>query len=75
VGRDTLNVDVVNFLSQTGVMPSKGEVRRLIKNNGISINKEKVKSPDQVIDESYLINGKYILAQKGKNRVYENFKN
>ncbi len=68
--KEDLNIDVVSFLSQAGVIPSKGEIRRLIKNNGISINKEKVKSPEQVIDESYLINGKYILAQKGKKNYY-----
>ncbi len=65
-----LGKDVVSFLADTGIMPSKGETRRLIKNNGISINKEKVKSVDQVIDESHLINGKYILAQKGKKNYY-----
>ncbi len=70
IRKDDLNTDVVNFLSQAGVMPSKGEIRRLIKNNGISINKEKVKSSEQIIDESYLINGKYILAQKGKKNYY-----
>ncbi len=65
-----LGKDVVSFLADTGILPSKGETRRLIKNNGISINKEKVKSIDQVINESYLINGKYILAQKGKKNYY-----
>jgi len=68
--KSMLGKDVVTFLAETGVMPSKGETRRLIKNNGISINKEKVKSIDQVIDDSYLINGKYILAQKGKKNYY-----
>jgi len=70
ITRKQLNVDVVNFLANSGVISSKGEVRRLIKNNGISINKEKVKSIDQIIDTSYLINGKYILAQKGKKNYY-----
>jgi tyrosyl-tRNA synthetase len=70
VDKSMLGKDVVTFLAETGVMPSKGETRRLIKNNGISINKEKVKSIDQVIDESYLINSKYILAQKGKKNYY-----
>ena len=68
--KSMLGKDVVTFLAETGVMPSKGETRRLIKNNGISINKEKVKSIYQVIDDSYLINGKYILAQKGKKNYY-----
>ncbi len=70
ISKADLGKDVVNFLADTGIMLSKGETRRLIKNNGISINKEKVKSIDQVINESHLLNGKYILAQKGKKNYY-----
>ena len=36
----------------------------------ISINKEKVQDPNAVIDASYLLNGKYILAQKGKKNYF-----
>jgi tyrosyl-tRNA synthetase len=60
-------INVVDFLAEkTGVFESKGELRRTIQGNGLSINKEKVSSPDLVINNSYLISNKYILAQKGK---------
>lgn len=60
-------VNVVDLLAgKTTVFSSKGELRRTIQGNGLSINKEKITSPDLIIDSSFLINDKYILAQKGK---------
>ncbi len=59
-------INVVDFLAKTTLFNSKGEIRRGIKGNGISINKEKVKSMDRVIGVNDLIAGKYILVQKGK---------
>ena len=49
---------------------SKGEMRKLTKSGGVSINKEKVTDPQMRIDESFLLNGKYILAQRGKKNYY-----
>jgi tyrosyl-tRNA synthetase len=46
-------------------VPSKSEARKLIKSNGFSVNKVKVGEKDTV-DESNLINGKYLLLTKGK---------
>lgn len=63
----TAGIGVVELLAEkTTIFPSKAEVRRTIQANGLSINKEKVASPDQIIDASLLIGGKYLLAQKGK---------
>lgn len=60
-------INVVDLLAdKTTVFSSKGELRRTIQGNGLSINKEKVASPDVIIDNSFLISDKYILAQKGK---------
>jgi len=60
-------INVVELLAEkTGVFESKGELRRTIQGNGLSINKEKVPNADLVIDNSFLISNKYILAQKGK---------
>ena len=60
-------VNVIDLLAEkTEIFPSKGELRRTIKGNGLSINKEKIGNPDLVVDSEYLIGGKYILAQKGK---------
>jgi tyrosyl-tRNA synthetase len=52
--------------SHTQVFPSKGELRRLVQGGGLSINKEKVDNADMIINETFLLNGKYILVQKGK---------
>ncbi|MEN8117564.1 MAG: tyrosine--tRNA ligase [Bacteroidota bacterium] len=64
-------VNVIDMLAEkTQVFPSKGELRRTIKGNGLSINKEKVTNPDLIIDNSHLIDDKYILAQKGKKNYF-----
>ena len=60
-------INVVELLAgKTTVFESKGELRRTIQGNGLSINKEKVSNAELVIDNSFLISNKYILAQKGK---------
>lgn len=60
-------INVVDLLAEkTEVFPSKGELRRTMKGNGLSINKEKVSDETLQIDSGFLIAGKYILAQKGK---------
>ena len=52
------------------VFPSKGELRRLIQGGGLSINKEKIIDADLVIKSSYLLNGRYLLIQKGKKNYF-----
>jgi tyrosyl-tRNA synthetase len=54
----------------TDIFPSKGELRRTIQGNGLSINKEKYNNENGVINSDFLINGKYILVQKGKKNYY-----
>ncbi len=64
-------VNVIDLLAEkTEVFSSKGELRRTISGNGLSINKDKVADPDLVIGENFLINDKYILAQKGKKNYF-----
>jgi tyrosyl-tRNA synthetase len=48
------------------VFPSKGELRRLVQGGGLSINKIKIDNPEMIIGEDLLLNGKYLLIQKGK---------
>lgn len=70
--RDLLNapIDIIEFLTtHTDIFPSKGEARRMLKDNGVSINKEKVKD-DMQIGTTNLLNNKYILVQKGKKNYY-----
>jgi len=63
-------INIVDFLAEsTSIFNSKGEARRMLKDNGVSINKEKVKD-DFIVGEKDLLNGKYILVQKGKKNYY-----
>lgn len=50
----------------TKVFPSKGELRRLVQGGGLSINKQKIDNPETTVNLEMLLNGKYILVQKGK---------
>ena len=54
----------------TPVFTSKGELRRLAQGGGISINKMKIDDPEMIIGTDSLLNGKYILVQKGKKNYY-----
>ena len=63
-------IPVVDFLTEnTQIFPSKGEARRMLTDNGVSVNKAKINS-EYVIDKNALINNKYILIQKGKKNYY-----
>jgi tyrosyl-tRNA synthetase len=60
-------VSVVELLAtETAVFPSKGELRRKIKGNGLSLNKTKLTDQEYLVTGTDLINGSYILIQKGK---------
>ena len=52
------------------IFPSKGECRKMVQAGGVSLNKEKVADPMRAIAESDLIDGKYLLVQKGKKNYY-----
>ena len=58
------------LVENAAVFPSKGEMRKLVQSGGVSINKEKVENQDQIIDNTSLLNNKYLLAQKGKKNYY-----
>jgi len=55
---------------KAAVFPSKGEMRKMIQAGGFSINKEKYGDSDGIIDASFLLNGRYLLAQKGKKNYF-----
>lgn len=64
-------IGILDFLTEkANVFPSKGEARKMVQGNGVSINKNKVTAIDATIDVSYLIAGKYILAQRGKKNYF-----
>jgi tyrosyl-tRNA synthetase len=65
-----LALDILEIVAEkTQIFSSKGEARRMIKSNAVSINKEKI-TEDIQLSESNLLNGKYILAQKGKKNYF-----
>ena len=66
-----LPCNILDFLAvKTQIFPSKGEARKMVQGNGVSINKDKVADINYEISEKDIIDGKYILAQKGKKNYF-----
>ena len=72
VSRDqVLGAKAVDLLAETTqCFASKGEMRKLTQGGGVSLNKEKLSAFDQVITENDLIDGKYLLVQRGKKNYF-----
>lgn len=72
VSRSILETGVspINLLSEnTGIFASKGEVKRMIREGGLSVNKIKVED-DTILNTENAINNKYLLIQKGKKNYF-----
>ncbi len=66
-----VTADLLTLLVDTAaVFPSKGELRRLISGGGVSLNRHKITDPAYMVTEKDLINGKYLLVQKGKKNYF-----
>lgn len=64
-------IKVVDLCTEKAtIFPSKGEMRKLTQGGGVSINKDKLNAFDQVITCDNLIDGKYLLVQKGKKNYF-----
>lgn len=63
-------LDVVSFLAETGIFPSKGEARKMVQNGGLSINRNKITETAMIVDDKLLLHEQYILVQKGKKNYY-----
>jgi tyrosyl-tRNA synthetase len=63
-------IDIVSFLAETGIFPSKGEARKMVQGGGMSINRKKVEQLTMEIGTGLLLHGKYLLVQKGKKHYY-----
>ncbi len=64
-------INIVDLLAEkSSVFPSKGEMRRTLAGGGLQLNKEKIEQGDRMVDVSDLLNGKYLLVQKGKKSFY-----
>ncbi|PJJ76447.1 tyrosyl-tRNA synthetase [Thermoflavifilum aggregans] len=65
------DVELIALLAEkTNIFPSRGEVRRMIQNGGLYLNKQKVSDATSIIHREDLLYGKYLLIQKGKKHHY-----
>jgi tyrosyl-tRNA synthetase len=62
--------DLVSLLADTQIFPSKGEARKMWQAGGLSINKEKISIEFTTVTTAQLLQGKYLLFQKGKKNYY-----
>ena len=71
IGKDQLGQSAIElFTVAAPVFPSKGEMRKMVQGGGVSLNKEKLTDQNRPITAEDLIDGKYLLAQKGKKNYY-----
>ncbi|MDY5125685.1 MAG: tyrosine--tRNA ligase [Prevotella sp.] len=71
IAKDQLGQPAVDLFTQAAqVFASKGEMRKLVQGGGVSINKEKLAAFDRAISADDLIDGKYLLVQRGKKNYY-----
>lgn len=71
VPRAELPCGILDFIAvKTQIFPSKGEARKMVQGNGVSINKDKVSDINYEISEQDIVDGKYILVQKGKKNYF-----
>ncbi|MDO4789367.1 MAG: tyrosine--tRNA ligase [Porphyromonas sp.] len=74
VSMDKITGEGINILDlladETAMFPSRGELRKLLKSGGVSINKKKAEGESLMLTSSDLLAGKYILAQKGKKNYF-----
>jgi tyrosyl-tRNA synthetase len=70
---ETVDMNVAVLLSEATnkqILPSRGEVRKLIQSNGLSTNGSKLTSPDTLVSELPLLHNKYLVVKKGKRDYF-----
>lgn len=67
VQKDDLNVTIVDILVNTGILPSKGEARRLIQQGGLTLDDEKVTDGNMIITENSFKDGSILIRRGKKN--------
>ena len=71
ISKDQLGQPAIElFTTVAPVFPSKGEMRKMVQGGGVSLNKEKLTDQNRLVTSDDLIDGKYLLAQKGKKNYY-----
>jgi len=63
-------VDIVTFLAETSIFPSKGEARKTVQGGGISVNRNKTSDIALKLTAADLLYQQYILIQKGRRNYY-----
>lgn len=64
------NINIVDFITNMGVVKSKREAREFIGNGAISINGDKVENMDMVVSDDMFIEDTYIVVKKGKKNYF-----
>jgi len=59
-------IDLISLMVECGLFPTRGEARRMVRNGGISINRQKITDEFQMVTPAQLLPGNYLLIQKGK---------
>lgn len=73
VPKDDLSsgITITDLLAEkTSVFPSKGEARKMISGGGVSLNKHKIDDAQHLVSETDLVNGKFLIVQKGKKNYF-----
>ena len=71
ISADQLGQPAVELFTQAAaIFPSKSEMRKMVQGGGVSLNKEKLQAFDRVVTADDLIDGKYLLVQKGKKNYF-----
>ncbi len=64
-------INILDLLAvETQVFSSKGEARKMLQGGGVSLNREKLNDIELLVNTDQLINGKYLIAQRGKKNYY-----
>jgi tyrosyl-tRNA synthetase len=63
-------INIVDLLSDTKIQSSKTEAKKAIQNNAISVNKQKIASPDHIISTKDLLHDAYIMVENGKKNKF-----
>lgn len=72
LSKDVLGQPAIEIFTREDaqIFPSKGEMRKMVQGGGVSLNKEKLETFDRIISAEDLIDGKYLLVQRGKKNYY-----
>ena len=71
VSKDAVGCKLMDLLTEkAAVFASKGEMRKLIQNGGFAVNKEKCTDTEAILSADMLLDGKYLLVQKGKKNYF-----